>query len=261
METGFAPAAYDALGWRTVKTSSVLGSLSFVIMFNMFLVSQLSSKFKVRDTTLLIFGLGMAAFGYSAVYFLWARDAAAWHFILPFIFAIGAFPFMGAPNRSIFTDSMNKKPPLEEHHGLMQAVLSMVSSLAGFVTPAFVAIYCLRSPAEVSSSRDGRELTAWSLFAPVLLLLSLAGVIYLLLSNILVNDKITVQSDVDLSSSEEQILNENSSLLPQTKVTDTPKEATRRPTNEYHHTVAMHRQSSTECMGLTHYDGHIEHHE
>ena len=36
IETGFAPAAFDALGWGPVQSSMALGSISFVIAFNMF---------------------------------------------------------------------------------------------------------------------------------------------------------------------------------------------------------------------------------
>ena len=178
IETGFAPAANDALGWGPVESSSVLGSLSVLIAANMYFVIKLS-KSGISDSTLLSGGLVGSIVGYTSVCLFWMKDSSALHFYLPILISASSFPYMAATTRSIFTVSVNSKPALKEYHGFMQAVLSMAASVAGFTTPGIVATYLLRSPEEVLASSDLRELTPYSLFAPALSLVVLIGVLYL----------------------------------------------------------------------------------
>lgn len=156
----------------------MLGSISIVIFAVMIVVYQLSSR-KVRDASLLSFGLCLSTVGYTLVYVLWVMGAPAWHFIMPMMLGTAAFPFLGAPTRSLFTKAVDTKPSLADFGGTMQAVLSMSASVAGFVTPGLVARYVLRSPAQVEASRNHRELSPLALFAPFLSLATLAGLIYI----------------------------------------------------------------------------------
>lgn len=178
IETGFAPAANDALGWGPVESSVALGSISFIIGANMFIVMQLSKR-GVTDSDMLCGGLVASIVAYTAVYLSWIKDTTVWGFYSPLLIGCSSFPYLAAPTRSIFTVAVNTKPALRKYHGSMQAVLSMAASVAGFVTPGLVAAYCLRHPEEVVASSDKKELTPYSLFAPVLSLLTLLGMVYL----------------------------------------------------------------------------------
>mmetsp|Transcript_13536 Transcript_13536/g.34035 ORF Transcript_13536/g.34035 Transcript_13536/m.34035 type:complete len:499 (-) Transcript_13536:139-1635(-) len=212
IETGFAPAANDALGWGPVESSIALGSLSVLIAANMFSVITLS-KSGISDSNLLCGGLVGSILGYTALYLLWIKDSSAWHFVVPILFSASSFPYMAATTRSIFTVSVNTKPALKEYHGFMQAVLSMAASVAGFTTPGVVAAYLLRSPEEVLASSDMRELTPYSLFAPALSLLVLLGMVYLRWSGAI--DKAVAESDE--SGRDQEAPTESSSLLSPTQ--------------------------------------------
>ena len=194
IETGFAPAASDALGWGVVESSAALGSISFIIAFNMFVVIQLSKR-GVSDSNMLSGGLILSTVGYTALYLLWIKDTMIWKFYLPVILGASSFPFLAATTRSIFTVAVSTKPALRKYHGSMQAVLSMAVSVAGFVTPGIVATLCLRDPEDVVASTDQRELTTFSLFAPALSLLTLAGMIYLRVSGTISNKKDADKAD------------------------------------------------------------------
>lgn len=191
IETGFAPAAFDALGWGPVQSSVALGSISFVIAFNMFNVMQLSRR-GVSDSDMMCGGLILSIVGYSLLYLMWTQDALVWQFYLPILLGTSSFPFLAAPTRSIFTAAVHAKPALRKYHGLMQSILSMGASVAGFITPTIVAAYCLRHPDDVTASHDHRELSPLSLFAPFLSSLVLFGMVYLRVSG-----KISNEKDVD----------------------------------------------------------------
>mmetsp|Transcript_15947 Transcript_15947/g.23376 ORF Transcript_15947/g.23376 Transcript_15947/m.23376 type:complete len:511 (+) Transcript_15947:212-1744(+) len=177
VETAFAPATSHALVWGPVQISTVLGAMSFVVMFMMLAVSQLSSRFKISDPSLLCVGLFGSALTYGLIYFLWKMDAQPWHFYVPTFASSAFFPFMSAPTRSIFTSVVDSKPMLKDNQGMMQAMLSMAASVAGFAVPGFTSTICLKDP-DVVEGTDGRELTIWSLFSPVLFMVSLACVIH-----------------------------------------------------------------------------------
>jgi hypothetical protein len=127
-----APAASDALGWDTVKTSGVLGLSSIVIFVIMMVVMFLSGK-GVADAILVLIGLSTWTVGGTLIYFLWIQGAPAWHFVTTVMISISGFPFVLGSNRSLFTKAVNSKPELETSQGFMQALLSMFSSVAGFV--------------------------------------------------------------------------------------------------------------------------------
>jgi len=213
IETGFAPAANDALGWGPVESSAVLGSLSLLIAANMYSVIKLS-KGGISDSNLLCGGLVGSIVGYTAVCLLWIKDSPAWHFYLPILVSASSFPYMAATTRSIFTVAVNSKPALKEYQGIMQAVLSMAASVAGFTTPGVVAAYLLRSPEEVLSSSDLRELTPYSLFAPTLSFVVLLGVVYLRWSGAI---DVATTKDAEAKADsplDQESLSESSSLLP-----------------------------------------------
>ena len=179
VETAFAPAAHHALGWGTVQTSSVLGSLSIMIAICMGLVYVLSQKYRVTDESLMGTGLVLGAVASFCLYTMWDdHDAVAWHFWFPVAAAGAAYPFLAAPTVSVFTKHVEFSPVLRAHHGTMQAILGMAASVAGFVTPSFVASMVLRHAEQVEASSDGRELTPWALYAPVLSTIVFLGLSY-----------------------------------------------------------------------------------
>jgi Na+/melibiose symporter-like transporter len=131
IETALPVAAADGLGWGPVAISTVLGGTSFVIFFCMMLTIFLSDK--VSDLAMVAFGNFMWILGGGGMYLLWKRDAKVWHYVLPVVLAISGFPFISAANRSNFTKAVCDKPELEGSQALMQSVLSMAASVAGFV--------------------------------------------------------------------------------------------------------------------------------
>ena len=147
------------MGWGPVMTSTVLGSSSIVLFVCMLLVFYLSAQ-KTRDEILVMSGSLFWIVGGLLLYFLWAAGAQTWHFVLPVMVCISGFPFIAASNRSLFTRRVDANPVLETRHAFMQALLSMAASVAGFVTPGFVAKYVLRKPAEVDASPCNRRSSA-----------------------------------------------------------------------------------------------------
>jgi len=94
--------------------------------------------------------------------------------------AVSAFPFLGAPTRSVFTRNVARNEHLRNLQGTMQAINSMVVTLPGFIGPVLVAGYILRTPDAIEASSDHRVFSPGALFAPGLALFSLAGFMYAL---------------------------------------------------------------------------------
>ena len=61
----------------------------------------------------------------------------------------------------------------------MQALLSMMNSVPGFLGPGLIAYHILRTPEEIDVSTDGREMNALALIAPGFSLLCLVGYLYI----------------------------------------------------------------------------------
>lgn len=158
---------------------------------------------------------------------MWTQNASVLQFYIPILLGASCFPFLAAPTRSIFTVAVNAKPALSKYHGLMQSILSMGASVAGFVTPGIVAAFCLRHPDVVAASRDHRELSPLSLFAPVLSALVLFGMLYLRVSGKISNKK----------DDGEGTMTESSSLLPG------------------HNDIAARRDSALEMLMEKDYEG------
>lgn len=247
IETGFAPAAHHALGWGPVATSIALGSISFIIAFNMYAVMQLSSN-GVSDPKLLCGGLVLSAVAYLALYFGWTAESSAWEFYFPILGAACSFPFLAAPTRSIFTVAVNSKPPLKGYQGSFQALLSMGASVAGFVAPGLIAAFCLRHPDEVDASADKRELTPWSLFAPILSLVTLVGMAFIGISKKGETGAKAKEEQVDeLNADDEKALGEASSLLESSK----RRASCTKSKREKRSSMIAVRTSACQCMGLT----------
>lgn len=178
LETSLAPASNDALGWGPVQVSALFGANAVFLLIIIAWTFHLSSL-GVSDFDLLIFGLLVSVVSYVLLYLWWIRGAAPWKFILPVMLSTGAFPFLGAPTRSLYTKVVAAKPRLRNHQGTMQAVLSMSASVSGFLAPGLIATFVLRTPDQVTVSRHGRELTVGALAAPLASLVVLVGVLYL----------------------------------------------------------------------------------
>ncbi|KAG7360961.1 major facilitator superfamily transporter [Nitzschia inconspicua] len=164
IETVFPPACAHGLGWGPVQTSSVMGSNALIMLILMMFVMFLFMK-KVSDTLSVMFGNIFGIVGGLLVYYLWTYQAPVWHFVLPYILSITGFPFIVSSNRSNFTKAVKSKPELANVQSTMQAIMSMTASMGGFVAPSFVAMFVMRSPEDVETSRNHRELSpaAWSI--------------------------------------------------------------------------------------------------
>ena len=119
--------------------------MAVLVFLGMTSVHKLS-QIGVTDLTLLLWGLFANALGYFLLYITWKRDASVAAFIIPVFISAGSFAFLGAPNRSLFSKSVDATPELSGLEGTMQALLSMASSVGGFTAPSVVTHYCLRSP-------------------------------------------------------------------------------------------------------------------
>ncbi len=88
---------------------------------------------KVDDIVLVAVGNLFWIFGGLGMYLYWIRDADVVNYVLPIFIACMGFPFISSCNRSNFTKAVASTPVLEESVALMQSVLSMAASVAGFV--------------------------------------------------------------------------------------------------------------------------------
>jgi Na+/melibiose symporter-like transporter len=131
IETALPPAAAHGLGWGPVATSGVLGASSVVVFLSMMLVMYLSGK--VNDILMVAIGNMFWIVGGAGMYFLWTDGAQVWHYVVPVMIGCSGFPFIAASNRSNFTKAVASIPELEDYQAVMQAVLSMAASVAGFV--------------------------------------------------------------------------------------------------------------------------------
>ena len=178
------------------------------VIFGMIILTfQLASR-GVSDETMLVTGLILSVVGYTLVYFCWHVGAAMVEFIFPFFVAVCAFPFLGAPTRSLFTKAVDAQPNLRTQQGTMQAIMSMSASIAGFAAPGLIAAFVLRTPEQVAASKDQREFTAWALFAPLFSLIVLVGFLYL---RFCVPKPVI---DEEEEEEEEEVVGETSALLP-----------------------------------------------
>jgi hypothetical protein len=173
VETALPPAAADGLGWGAVETSGVMGITAIVIFWTMILVMVLSKK--VSDLLMIAWGNILWIIGGTGMYLLWTDYGTALQYGIPVMVAGSGFPFIVASNRTSFAKAVTSIPELESSHAVMQAVLSMAISVAGFVTPSLVAAYVVRSPEQVAASRDHRELTPLALYVAIFPIFILFG--------------------------------------------------------------------------------------
>jgi hypothetical protein len=195
----------------------------------------------VTDEILLLIGLFLSIIGYTSMYFMWEAPTTIWRFSLPIFLATMAFPFMSAPTQSIFTRIVDSKVYLMYHQGTMQAILSMAASVAGFTAPGLIAGFVLRTPAEVAASSDHREFTSYALFAPVLSLVTLAGVLYLRVSQKEVLGGMKLRKEEELAAKEEDAL-----LAPKKR----PSRRATEPLFIFHPKTEAERRNSATVMGI-----------
>ena len=232
-----------------VMTSTVLGSSSILLFACMLFVFYLAAK-KTRDEILVIAGSLFWVIGGTLLYFLWSAGAKTWEFVLPVIVCICGFPFIASSNRSLFTRRVDANPTLETRHAFMQALLSMAASVAGFVTPGFVATYVLRTPEEVETSAFHRELNPVALYVVIGPLLTILGVIYVSATKPLPIVAAVDEVEEELAPDETSKLvsdparrRRSSAIILEQKV-DPATEANRR--------------NSAMCMGIPQYDNPLE---
>jgi MFS family permease len=231
LETGLAPAGSHALGWGPVEISTVFG-LNAVCIFLVILLTFQLSAMGVTDGALLVVGLVASIIGYILMYLWWSTSSPMAFFVVPIFFSCVAFPFMGAPTRSLFTRIVAGNEYLRYHQGTMQAVLSMAASVAGFAAPGLIAAFVLRTPDQVDASQDHRELTPYALFAPISSAIVLIGVVYLRL-----NPPVVAELD------EESMRESEMSALLSTHDLFIP--------SKFHPRTEAHRRHSVAVMGIT----------
>lgn len=97
------------------------------------------------------------------------------------VFIHRLLPLFRKPNTFNFHNGgrLETKSLAPSGYHTMQALMSMVVSVAGFTTPGIISAFVLRKPEEVDASSDNREFAPWALFAPVLSLIVLVGLLYM----------------------------------------------------------------------------------
>jgi uncharacterized membrane protein len=155
----------------------MFGINALIMLSVIFLTVRLSAR-GMTDTVMMHIGLAFSIVGYTLLYVYWKRDVHVVMFAFPFFLCTVAFPFLGAPTRSVFTLAVSNNEYLADHQGTMQAIMSMMSSVGGFVAPGLIAAYVLRTSDEVDASLDDREFTSYALFAPILSLITMIGLFY-----------------------------------------------------------------------------------
>jgi hypothetical protein len=158
------------------------------------------------------------------------------------------FPFIAAANRSNFTKAVASIPELESSQGVMQAVLSMASSVAGFVTPGLVAAYVVRSPEEVAASRDHRELTPLALYVTIFPMFILFGLYKLHRKQ----KRILASQPSDMEANEMTGLIRQGGGGRRSSVIEIDQEFSRK--------AEVARRSSVQIMGMTAFDTNDEKH-
>ena len=143
IETAFAPAVNDALGWGPVECSAVLGSMSILILFSMIIIIALNKR-QVSDEILCGVGCIVWFIGSLLIYYLWTnipqsdevdddhQESRPWQFVFGVLICIFGFPFTSTC-RSLFTRALNDYPTLLPIVGTMQSMISLMPSIAGFV--------------------------------------------------------------------------------------------------------------------------------
>jgi Na+/melibiose symporter-like transporter len=119
LETSLAPASNDALGWGPVQVSMLFGANAVFLLLIIAWTFYLSS-IGVDDFDLLLVGLILSVVSYLLLYGWWQRGTAPWKFVTPVMLSTGAFPFLGAPTRSLYTKVVAAKSRLRNHQGTMQ---------------------------------------------------------------------------------------------------------------------------------------------
>jgi MFS transporter, ceroid-lipofuscinosis neuronal protein 7 len=114
LETGLAPASSHALHWGPVEISTLFG-LNAIWILLVILLSFWLSSIGVTDAKMLIIGSMASVTGYFLMYQLWIMDTSEVLFIFPIIVSTMAFPFMGAPTRSLFTKEVAGNKNLRNH--------------------------------------------------------------------------------------------------------------------------------------------------
>jgi hypothetical protein len=197
----------------------------------------------IRDLFMVAWGNILLIIGGTGMYLLWTDYGTTLQYILPVMVACAGFPFIAASNRSNFTKAVASKPELESSQAVMQAVLSMASSVAGFVTPGLVAAYVVRSPEQVAASRDHRELTPLALYVAIFPIFVLFG-----LYRMYRKEKCTMaeQPPSDVEAHEMTGLIRQGSGGQRSSVVEIGQEFSRK--------AEVARRSSVQIMGMTAFD-------
>ena len=111
-------------------------------------------------------------------YLFWTYPAEPWQLVTPFTVAMIGMPIIGPALQSMFTKAILSRPELEPIQTRLQSVLSMTGEVANFLTPLFVGNFVLRSPETIENGTNKHEITAYSLYVPILSTLCIIGFLY-----------------------------------------------------------------------------------
>lgn len=174
IETTLAPVASDIFGWQTVTISAIFGFNSILVFLAVCAVFQLRSQ-GMTEITMMKIGCGLTIVGYSFINLFWRRGTTVFLFLLSFGVATMALPFLGSPTRSQYIKTIHASDNLRQHQGSLQALLSMMQDIPGFIGPQFITAFVLKTPFEMEQSTSLRELTNVGFLAPLLAVISLYG--------------------------------------------------------------------------------------
>lgn len=250
IEVSLAPSAFDALNWSTVEVSYTLGAMAIFVFIGMTSVQKLS-KLGTSDHNLLIWGLIGNTLGYAALYLLWFRGVNYIAFITPVFVTALSFAFLGAPNRSLFSEAVDNESDLAGYEGTMQALLSMASSVGGFTAPWVITHYCLRQPSEVETSSNGFEFNPLALMSPSM---SLA---VMLLSYVAGEPGGNYGKEVEIENIDEEMQNEKTSLL---NIERRPSKRSKECGKSIRESLTSARSQSLRCsiLGITFDDDELD---
>jgi len=238
--TAQAPVA-RRLGWTPVEISVMMACQSGVIFAGMVIAMVLSFK-NVPNQPMIIFGFVSFFLGGTSAYLLWVGEATYWEFAGPAYLFFFSYPFIGPAVRSMFTKAIHDKPELAGSHGIMQSLIQQAMNIGGLVSPIFVASFVLRNPEDVDAGSNKKELSALSLYVPVLSAIVIAGLIY----QSLFVEKAPSGEEKDAATSE------TSKLLSRSKAKkNVPRSSQIEISEAFSRASEVTRRQSVECNGTT----------
>ena len=213
MDIVATPASNHALGWEPADVSLAFAAFAAIMTLNGILIFSLLDN-GVTYQSMLKCGMLCGTIGFTLLYFMWTEAMNKYEFLFPFLFLALGVAYMQTPIVALFTEAVNNKNDLVAHQGKMQALNMMVLSLSQFTAPAFAASFMVRTPEEVDTSSDGREMTPVGLTGAVAFLIGFLSLFFVLPPR---DDTKSDKEETDLllesEVSKDNVPNESTSLM------------------------------------------------